>query len=208
MAEDLIRYDILAQEALRSVVRRVLVDAAKNGLPGEHHFFITFETNAPGVKLSPRLREQYPEDMTIVLQHQFWDLFVRDDEFEVGLSFNKIAEKIVIPYSAIKAFFDPSVQFGLQFEMIEEDFSLENLPVSPAEHVANVKDKVRNINSKATPADKDKDNAPVELPVRKAEKKPAKKLEAAKKADSKSDDAQERPTAEIVSLDRFRKKTD
>lgn len=116
MATDHIRYDVLARDALRGVLRQVLTDAAAHGLPGEHHFYITFLSNAEGVKLSPRLMSQYPQEMTIILQHQFWDLVVTDDRFEVGLSFNGIPERLVVPFSAIKSFFDPSVQFGLQFE--------------------------------------------------------------------------------------------
>jgi len=115
MAVDHIRYDLLTQEAMRGVVRRVLRDAAAKGLAGEHHFFISFATRAPGVKLSPRLRAQYAEEMTIVLQHQFWDLTVADDSFEVGLSFNGIPERLTVPFAAIRGFFDPSVNFGLQF---------------------------------------------------------------------------------------------
>jgi hypothetical protein len=120
MAVDHIRYDILAQEALRGVVRAVLVDAAKNGLPGDHHFYISFDTRADGVRLSPRMMAQYPKEMTLVLQHQFWDLAVTDDGFEVGVSFSGIPERLAIPFTAIKGFFDPSVQFGLQFEEIGE----------------------------------------------------------------------------------------
>src|SRR3984957_17719300 len=116
MATDHIRYDVLARDALRGVLRRVLADAAKHGLPGEHHFFITFLSTAEGVKLSPRLLAQYPEEMTVILQHQFWDLVVSEDRFEVGLSFGGIPERLVVPFSSIKSFFDPSVQFGLQFE--------------------------------------------------------------------------------------------
>ena len=116
MATDHIRYDVLARDALRGVLRRVLADAAENGLPGDHHFFITFMSTADDVKLSPRLLAQYPEEMTIILQHQFWDLVVTEDRFEVGLSFGGIPERLVVPFSAIKSFFDPSVQFGLQFE--------------------------------------------------------------------------------------------
>jgi uncharacterized protein len=119
MATDHIRYDVLARDALRGVLRRVLVDVAEHGLPGEHHFFITFLSTAEGVKLSPRLLAQYPEEMTIILQHQFWDLVVTEDRFEVGLSFGGIPERLVVPFSAIKSFFDPSVQFGLQFEPAE-----------------------------------------------------------------------------------------
>jgi hypothetical protein len=115
---DQIRYDLLTQQALRGVVRSVLADAAKKGLPGEHHFYITFATKADGVRISERLLGQYPEEMTIILQHQFWDLKVGDDEFEVGLSFGGIPEKLTVPFEAINGFFDPSVQFGLQFEEV------------------------------------------------------------------------------------------
>ena len=120
MAQDHIRYDILSQEALRGVVRKVLSEVAKTGLPGEHHFFISFVTKAPGVRLSQRLLEQYPNDMTIVLQNQFWDLKVNDTGFEVGLSFDNKPETLVIPFAAIKGFFDPSVQFGMQFTSTPE----------------------------------------------------------------------------------------
>jgi hypothetical protein len=116
MATDHIRYDVLARDALRGVLRRVLTDAAEHGLPGEHHFFITFLSTAEGVKLSPRLLAQYPEEMTVILQHQFWDLVVTEDRFEVGLSFGGIPERLVVPFNSIKSFFDPSVQFGLQFD--------------------------------------------------------------------------------------------
>jgi len=116
---DYIRYDLLAQAALRGVVRTVLVDAAKKGLPGEHHFKITFDPTVPGVRLSERMRTQYPQTMTIVLQHQFWDLVVGEDTFEVGLSFGGVPERVVVPFDAVTAFFDPAVQFGLQFETME-----------------------------------------------------------------------------------------
>ena len=134
MATDHIRYDVLARDALRGVLRRVLTDAATHGLPGEHHFFITFLSSANGVKLSPRLLAQYPEEMTIILQHQFWDLVVTDDRFEVGLSFGGIPERLVVPFSAIKSFFDPSVQFGLQFEPAEmaTEAPAPSVPSAPA----------------------------------------------------------------------------
>ncbi len=114
MAEDLIRYDILVQEALRGVVRKVLSEVVRTGLPGEHHFYISFYTRAPGVRLSQRLLEQYDKEMTIVLQNQYWDLKVTETGFEVGLSFDGVPETLAIPFSALKGFFDPSVQFGLQ----------------------------------------------------------------------------------------------
>jgi uncharacterized protein len=138
MATDHIRYDVLARDALRGVLRQVLSDAAAHGLPGEHHFFITFLSSAEGVKLSPRLLAQYPEEMTIILQHQFWDLVVTDDRFEVGLSFGGIPERLVVPFSAIKNFFDPSVQFGLQFEPSEgaTEGAAKNLPAAAAPSAA------------------------------------------------------------------------
>ena len=116
MAQDHIRYDILTQDALRGVIRKVLSEVAKTGLPGEHHFFISFVTKAPGVRVSQRLLDQYPNDMTIVLQNQFWDLKVTEIGFEVGLSFDDKPETLVIPFTAIKGFFDPSVQFGMELK--------------------------------------------------------------------------------------------
>ena len=117
---DHFRYDLLTQQALRGVVRNVLTEAAKKGMPGDHHFYISFDTTAEGVRMSNRLRVQYPEQMTIILQHQYWDLAVSERGFEVGLSFGGIPEKLGIPFEAISGFFDPSVQFGLQFEEVTE----------------------------------------------------------------------------------------
>lgn len=112
----MIDYESLAQDAMRGVVRAVLARTAKSGLPGDHHFYISFDTQAPGVGLSKRLREKYPEEMTIVLQHRFWDLTVSEDRFEVKLTFDGIPERLVVPFAALKIFFDPSVRYGLQFE--------------------------------------------------------------------------------------------
>ncbi len=120
MPNDLIRYDLLVQEALCGVVSRVLADAAKSGLPGDHHFYITFRTHAPGVRLSSRMRDAYPEEMTIILQHQFEDLKVTEHSFEVGLSFKGVPEMLLIPFEAMTGFFDPSVQFSLKFEPLTE----------------------------------------------------------------------------------------
>ncbi|TXM95772.1 Stringent starvation protein B, partial [Methylobacterium sp. WL103] len=119
MADDLIRYDLLVQDALRGVVRKVLTDAAREGLAGEHHFYVSFRTEAPGVRMSQALREKYPQDMTIVLQHQFWDLGVTEHSFEVGLSFSGVPERLLVPFDALSGFFDPSVQFGLKFDLNE-----------------------------------------------------------------------------------------
>jgi hypothetical protein len=169
MATDHIRYDVLARDALRGVLRRVLTDAAEHGLPGEHHFYITFLSRADGVKLSPRLLAQYPDDMTIILQHQFWDLVVTEDRFEVGLSFGGVPERLVVPFAAIKSFLDPSVQFGLQFEPSEAapEPTASKLPAVPA--------------FAPTPAP---------APVAESADEPAKPGEG----------------AEVVRLDRFRKK--
>lgn len=119
MAEDLMRYDLIAQEALRGVVRAALQRVARTGLPGDHHFYIAIKTTAPGVRISERLLEKYPDEITIVLQHQFWGLDVGEDRFVVELSFDNVPEKLFVPYNAICGFFDPSVQFGLQFETAE-----------------------------------------------------------------------------------------
>jgi hypothetical protein len=190
MSVDHIRYDLLTQDALRSVIRTVLSDAAVKGLPGEHHFFITFDTRADGVRMSARLKASYPDDMTIVLQHQFWDLTVGEDDFEVGLAFNGIRERLHVPLKAVKAFFDPSVQFGLQFT------------VEPAAGTA----------EHPEPAKRQPPAEPTASP-RKAR---LKKEEAAKEpAASKSAEAPAKPapsvgkgqtSGEVVRLDRFRKK--
>jgi hypothetical protein len=118
MSEDKIRYDVLASEALRGIIRTVLTRVQKRGLPGDHHFYLTFDTGAAGTILSKRLKAQYPEEMMIVLQHKFWDLLVYDDRFEVKLSFSGIPERLVIPFAAIKTFYDPSVRFGFNPTMM------------------------------------------------------------------------------------------
>ena len=179
MAIDHIRYDVLTRDALRGVLRRVLNDAAAHGLPGEHHFFITFVSTAEGVKLSPRLLAQYPEEMTIILQHQFWDLDVQEDSFEVGLSFGGIPERLTVPFAAIRSFFDPSVQFGLQFETADA----------------------------ATEADVDA----VEVPAGKLPASPAPSALAVPASQPAAPEKAEEPAkpgegAEVVRLDRFRKK--
>jgi hypothetical protein len=174
MATDHIRYDVLARDALRGVLRRVLSDAAEHGLPGEHHFFITFLSTAEGVKLSPRLLAQYPEEMTVILQHQFWDLVVTEDRFEVGLSFGGIPERLVVPFNSIKSFFDPSVQFGLQFD--------------PAESVSEAP--AANLPAVAPPSALAVPSPPAASPAPENQDEPAKPSEG----------------AEVVRLDRFRKK--
>ena len=129
MGQDHIRYDILAQDALRGVIRKVLTEVATTGrLPGDHHFFITFLTGAPGVRISQHLKSKYPEQMTIVIQHQFWELKITESHFEIGLSFSDVPEKLVIPFNAIRGFYDPSVNFELEFDVPLSDG--EELPAA------------------------------------------------------------------------------
>ena len=164
MPVDHIRYDILAQEALRGMVRTVLIDAARKGLPGEHHFFISFDTRADGVRLSTRMRAQYPEEMTIVLQHQFWDLKVSEDSFEVGLSFNGVAERLSVPFAAIKSFVDPSAHFALQFEEIAETANDAGTP--PAKSKLENKSENRNEKSAGKPRRQSRQELSRQEPVR------------------------------------------
>lgn len=187
MAEDHIRYDILAQEALRGVMRKVLQEVQRTGLPGNHHFFITFLTGAPGVRVSSRLRERYPEQMTIVLQYQYWDLKVTDAGFEVGLSFSDIPEKLEIPFAAVRGFYDPSVNFELEFDVrAEETVAADVTPLAKPEPQK----------PQAAPR-------PAAVP-----KQAAKKAEPAQ--DKPEDDAKtaegDAKGADVVSLDAFRKK--
>jgi hypothetical protein len=121
--DSLIPYDEIVQEALRAVVGRVLGQVVAGGgtLPGNHHFYITFKTAGPGVSIPAELKARFPDEMTIVLQNKFWDLVVSDDAFSVGLSFNQIPAKLDIPFSAITAFVDPAVDFGLQFQAMVVD---------------------------------------------------------------------------------------
>ncbi len=198
MVQDLIRYDILAQDALRGVIRKVLMEVNKAGLPGNHHFFITFLTEAPGVRISSRLKEKYPEQMTIVMQHQYWDLVVTEQFFEVGLSFGEIAEKLVIPFSAIRGFYDPSVNFELEFDVSVALPTGDN-DTDDLEIVSELR--------LQDDAEEDETEAPAKLA-----KKPAKKADrsktTAKEDSSETTDKEEapKPSADVVSLDAFRKK--
>jgi hypothetical protein len=196
MSVDHIRYDLMTQDALRGVIRTVLADAAVKGLPGEHHFFITFDTRADGVRMSARLKASYPGEMTIVLQHQFWDLTVGDDDFDVGLAFNGIPERLHIPLKAVKAFMDPSVQFGLQFT-VEAEAAKADAEIPPEPPVAE---------AKPPPAAKP---APVAKPVKPQPKKEPRLQTAstdAAKTISPPSASKEEATGEIVRFDRFRKK--
>lgn len=154
MSEDLMRYDQLAQAALRNgVVREALRRVAKDGLPGEHHFYITFNTSYPGVGMSDRMREKYPREMTIVLQHQYEDLRVRDDGFDVRLSFDNIPEQLSVPFDSLKAFFDPAVPFGLQFEVVQAQQPGAVQKTSPAKSKA----KAEKASAKTEAAEKKRD---------------------------------------------------
>jgi len=195
---DQIRYDLLTQQALRGVVRSVLSEAAKKGLPGDHHFYISFDTHADGVRMSERLRAQHPEEMTIILQHQFWDLTVNEQGFEVGLSFGGITERLVIPFEAIKGFFDPSVQFGLQFEEVTE--GQDHGQQTPA----NAQGKAQN---REQDREQDKPGKKKRLPptLVTPETLPA----PAPAAVAEPEPGPDKPTSsggEVVRLDRFRKK--
>ena len=208
---DLIRYDLLAQDALRSVVKKVLTDVAKHGLPGDHHFFVAFDTRAPGVKISERVRAKYPEEMTIVLQHQYWDLIVGDKGFEVGLSFNGIPERLVVPFEAIKGFFDPSVQFGLQFETVTEaqaapaEAANESQAGKTAEAGAGERQTSRPTprGAASEPEERPATSVPSTRGKKKAASAPAETPAAEKPAKPAADKS---ASAEVVSLDKFRKK--
>jgi uncharacterized protein len=214
MSTDLIRYDLQVQDALRSVVRKVLADAARDGLPGEHHFYITFRTQAPGVKMSNRLREQYPEEMTIILQYQFWDLKVEDSFFEVGLHFKNVPERLHVPFDAVAGFYDPSVQFGLKFEAQgeesdefdeeEEDETTLGPVANPQRPAEAGKPKLRGAGSEpdVLPA-----KGPTALPAPKTAHKPASiKDKHAKEPAGEKKEPQSKEESKVVSIDSFRKK--
>jgi uncharacterized protein len=204
MTSDQIRYDLLTQKALLDMVRDLLTEVAKKGLPGDHHFFIAFNTLADGVKLSQRIRAQYPEEMTIVLQHQFWDLTVSDDRFEVGLSFNGIPERLSVPFSAIKGFFDPSVQFGLQFEEHAADEAAPRKP-EPGKPETGKLEAVKPETAKGGEASKPAAVAPEAKPRPAARPVP---LTPATPPTPSTEGEHPKPAGggEVVSLDRFRKK--
>ena len=195
MPNDLIRYDLLVQEALSGVVKRVLGDVARHGLPGDHHFYITFRTHAPGVRLSSRMREQYPEEMTIILQHQFEDLKVTEHAFEVGLSFKSIPEILLVPFDALTGFYDPSVPFNFKFEpQPNVDSEEAGEPGAPAAAVG----------PRKLPAPVASPPALTAVPKTAAPEK----IEASPPSapDAPSEDEAGKPAAKVVSIDAFRKK--
>jgi uncharacterized protein len=194
MPTDLIRYDLLVQDALRSVVRQVLSDAARNGLPGDHHFNISFKTGASGVALPAAMRQKYPDEMTIILQHEFWDLAVDTEAFEVGLNFSRKPERLRIPFDAIVAFNDPSVPFGFKLEPRESAPS-----VAKADERAAKPETTPETPSKPQPA-------PLPAPAKAA---PAAASAARPKAGAESQPKTAEPApgpGKVVSIDAFRKK--
>ena len=212
MAADMIRYDLRVQDALRGVIRKVLADAAREGLPGEHHFQISFRTDAPGVSLSMAMRRRFQQEMTIILQYQFRELSVNDSGMEVVLFFDHVPERLVIPFSAITGFFDPSVDFGLRFEVRTD---AEPEPAAPPRLVP-----VKNTGPEglramprgagSEPGEIKPATKMVTIPRRaKAEPEPKtaesklKIAEPAKKADAPKADENE---GKVVSIDAFRRK--
>jgi hypothetical protein len=194
-AEPHIDYEALAQVAMRSMVRMVLARVAKTGLPGEHHFYIAFDTQAPGVSLSKRLREKYPKEMTVVLQHRFWDLGVSDERFEVKLTFDGIPERLSVPFAAIKVFFDPSVPYGLQFE--DSDLAGESLGSSEA---AAVEAQPGKVEKKPRSPRKPRSEKTAEPP------RPERPLGRPQIVASKPESGDASNENKVVSIDAFRKK--
>ncbi len=187
MAIDLIRYDLLVQDALRSVVRRVLSDTARSGLLGDHHFNIAFKTQAAGVVVPPSIKSRFPDEMSIILQHEFWDLVVTQEAFEVSLNFSRKPERLTVPFDAITGFTDPSVPFG---------FKLEPRAAEEAPEPASAPAPARRPEPALAPAP-----AAAKPPV-----KPAEPV-AAKPAAAPAEKAREPAgAAKVVSIDAFRKK--
>ncbi len=184
MHNDQIRYDLLVQEALRSVVRRVLTDASRSGLPGDHHFNISFRTHDPGVSIPSFLTSRYPDEMAIILQHEFWDLAVLEDRFEVSLNFSRKPERLIIPFSAVTGFSDPSVPFGFKIE------AASTLPAAESEPAPD----------KILPQAKAEAPTPLKL-----EKRPAAEVAVSKASESATAEP-DGQKSKVVSIDAFRKK--
>jgi hypothetical protein len=184
MATDLIRYDLLVQDALRSVVRKVLADTARAGLIGDHHFKIAFKTQAPGVVVPSAVKSRFPDEMSIILQHEFWDLVVTQDAFEVNLNFSRKPERLVVPFDSITGFTDPSVPFG---------FKLEPRALEPAA-------------ARAPAAAEIQESAPAPAPAKTASAKPPSGPAPAKTGQRAEKPAEPAGEAKVVSIDAFRKK--
>jgi hypothetical protein len=182
MATDLIRYDLLVQDALRSVVRKVLSDTARTGLLGDHHFNIAFKTQAPGVVAPAAVKSRFPDEMSIILQHEFWDLVVTQDTFEVSLNFSRKPERLTVPFDSITGFTDPSVPFGFKLEPRVSEPASSRAPVAAAKREP----------SPPAPAKAGPAKTPPQSAAKSAQRpeKPAEPVGAAK----------------VVSIDAFRKK--
>jgi hypothetical protein len=185
MATDLIRYDLLVQDALRSVVRKVLADAARHGLVGDHHFNIAFKTHAPGVVAPVVVKQRFPDEMSIILQHEFWDLVVTQDAFEVSLNFSRKPERLIVPFDSITGFTDPSVPFG---------FKLEPRVSETANRTPAVEEKEKGATQALAPTKP----APV-----KPAAQPASSTKSARNPEKPAEAAGE---TKVVSIDAFRKK--
>jgi len=192
MATDLIRYDLLVQDALRSVVRKVLSDTARAGLIGEHHFNIAFKTNAPGVIVPAAIKQRFPDEMSIILQHEFWDLIVAQDAFEVSLNFSRKPERLTIPFDSITGFTDPSVPFGFKLE--------PRVPEAAPEPAPN------RASSPARPAQSASPSSAKPAPSKLSRAKPAAEQAAGKPAAPSEKAAEGSGEAKVVSIDAFRKK--
>ena len=193
-----INYELLVEDSLRTVVRGALAIVQEYGLPGESHFYITFRTQADGVQLDDTLKEGNPQEMTIVLQHQFWDLTVEENQFSVGLSFSGVQYQLVIPFSAVTHFTDPSVGFGLQFsnpDELQKQPNSENSdqPVILREVMQGDQKKIDALDQKQT--EQEVKNALTSSST----------LQPDEASEEKGTESDEIETAEIVSLDRFRK---
>ncbi len=188
MATDLIRYDLLVQDALRSVVRKVLSDTARSGLLGEHHFNIAFKTQAPGVVVPPAVGQRFPDEMSIILQHEFWDLAVTEDAFEVSLNFSRKPERLTVPFDAITGFTDPSVPFGFKLEPKIPDAEPDAAPG-------------RTTAPKRPPAAAKQQDAPPP-----AAAPPTRSAAVAKATEPPTQTAEPPGEAKVVSIDAFRKK--
>lgn len=192
MSNDLIRYDLLVQDAMRGVMRRVLSEVVENGfLPGEHHFTISFRTDAPGVEISRRLAEQWPHELTIILQHQYSNLEVDEEGFGVTLSFRSIPEHLYIPFAAVTGFFDPSVEFGLRFEPVDAEEDEEEEEEAPTPMRPSL------VSANPTPLKKEE-----------SARAPKTETEAAAEDDAETEtEIRDDTDAKVVSIDAFRKKT-
>ena len=203
MAPQIYQYNQMVDAALRGVVRQVLTDIAKNGVRGAHHFYVSFHTDWPDVRMPDYLRTRYPQEITIVLQHQFWDLVVGEDGFDVTVSFNKQPEKLYVPFAALTAFVDPSVRFGLQFEEVGDK-------EKPADGEQSGAERAPSRGQQGTPERaKERGAGRFAVPSASMDAKAGEPPQVPAAAGEKPDPAGEKPAtdgAKVVTLDAFRKK--